>query len=80
MVRILTFMKIQVGKTMNVVEELQKIPEVVEIDYITGEFDAVIIIEAPSPKHLHEVFESKIDNIPWILSSSSNLLLKRWIK
>lgn len=79
-VRILTFMKIEVGKTMEVVKELQKIPDVVEIDYITGAYDLVVILEAESPKKLHTVFYHQIDRIPAIISSSSNLLIKRWIK
>ena len=78
--KILTFMKIEIGKTMNVVELLRKIPEIVEIDYITGEYDLMIRLEANSPKKIHHIFLEEIDKIPWILSSSSNLLLKKWQK
>lgn len=73
-------MKIEVGKTMEVVKQLQTIPEVVEIDYITGAYDLVVLLEAESPEKLHIIFYQEIDRIPEILTSSSNLLMKRWVK
>ena len=79
-IQIITFMKIKIGKTMDVVQILKTIPEITEINYITGEFDLAIVIETENQKQLFQIFGEKIDEIPWITRSSSNLLLKRWIK
>ena len=79
-IQIITFMKIKLGKTMDVVQILKDIPEVKEINYITGEFDLAIIIEATNQKKIFVIFSDHIDEIPWIIRSSSNLLLKRWLK
>lgn len=78
-VRILTSMNIEIGKTLEVVELLRKIPEVKEISYITGEFDLVILLEGRSSEDIHNVFVQQIEKIPFIIRSSSNLLAKRWI-
>ena len=79
-IQIITFMKIEIGKTMDVVQILKTIPEITEINYITGEFDLAIVIETENQKILYQIFSEKIDEIPWIKRSSSNLLLKRWVK
>ena len=78
-VRILTFMNIEIGKTLEVVELLRKIPEVKEISYITGEYDLVILLEGRSSEDIHNIFIQQIEKIPFIIRSSSNLLAKRWI-
>ena len=78
-VQILTFMNIEIGKTLEVVELLRKIPEVREISYITGEYDLVILLEGGSSADIHNIFTKQIEKIPFIIRSSSNLMAKRWI-
>lgn len=78
MVKILSFLRLELGKTMDVVRELKLIKNVKEIYYITGEFDLVMIIEGSSSEELHDIIVKKIDIINGILQMSSHLLVKRW--
>ena len=45
MVQILSFMKVELGKALQVVQELRIIPQVKEMSYITGDYDLVMRIE-----------------------------------
>ena len=78
-VQILTFMNIEIGKTLEVVELLRKIPEVKEISYITGEYDLVILLQGESSADIHNIFTQQIEKIQFIIRSRSNLMVKRWI-
>ena len=78
-VRILTFMNIEIGKTLEVVEVLRRIKEIIEINYITGEYDLAILMEGESSEKIHQIFTEQIEKIPYIIRSSSNLIIKRWI-
>ena len=78
-IQILTFMNIEIGKTLEVVELLRRIPEIKEISYITGEYDLVILLEGDSSEDIHNIFTQQIEKIPFIIRSSSNLMAKRWI-
>ena len=77
-VQILSFMKVELGKALQVVEELRKIPQVREISYITGEYDLVMRIEGESSEELHKLFVEQIDNIEAVCEMSSHLLVKHW--
>jgi len=79
-IRILTFMKIQVGKTLDVINTLLLVPQVKEIFYITGDYDLAVRIEGNSPEELHDTFVSSIDPIPNILNSNSHFLIKEFSK
>ncbi|MHA1583711.1 MAG: Lrp/AsnC ligand binding domain-containing protein [Promethearchaeota archaeon] len=77
-VRIWSFLTTEIGKTLEIVNKLRCIPQVKEINYITGEFDLALVIEAETGEELHTIFSERINKIPGIKRSSSNLLLKRW--
>ncbi|MGJ1267567.1 Lrp/AsnC family transcriptional regulator [Sphingobacterium spiritivorum] len=54
-----------------VIEELQKIPEVTECYYITGNFTLYIKIVAKNHEHMRQLLYEKIDNIPGIAKTDS---------
>ena len=78
MVQILSFMKVELGKALEVVEELRKIPQVKEMSYITGDYDLVMRIEGESSEELHKLFINKIDKIENVHEINSHLLVKHW--
>ena len=75
-VRILTFGKLKLGQTDDVLQELQKIPQIEEIYLITGQFDIAFMIKADE-EEIHEIFSKQIDKIDGITESYSNLLMKK---
>ncbi|WP_457557415.1 Lrp/AsnC ligand binding domain-containing protein [Candidatus Harpocratesius sp.] len=77
-VKIMTFLKIQVGKSLDVIAKLRKIPEVRQISYITGEYDLMFILAAENTQTLYLKFLNDIDQIPEIIESSSHLIIKEW--
>ena len=78
MVQILSFMKVELGEALQVVEELRKIPQVKEMSYITGEYDIVLRIAGESSEELHQLFITQIDKIEDVREISSHLLVKHW--
>ena len=78
MVQILSFMKVELGKALEVVEELRKIPQVKEMSYITGDYDIVMRIEGESSEELHKLFINQIDKIEAVREMNSHLLVKNW--
>ncbi|MGJ1198667.1 Lrp/AsnC family transcriptional regulator [Sphingobacterium spiritivorum] len=54
-----------------VIEELQKIPEVTECYYITGNYTLYIKIVAKNHEHMRQLLYEKIDNIPGIAKTDS---------
>ncbi|MGR3811749.1 Lrp/AsnC family transcriptional regulator [Jiulongibacter sp. NS-SX5] len=54
-----------------IIEELEKIPEVTECYYITGQYTLYIRIVAKNSLHMREVLYDKIDHIPGILKTES---------
>jgi len=78
MVQILSFMKVELGKALEVVEELKKIPQVKEMSYITGDYDLVMRIEGESSEVLHKLFINKLDKIEAVREMNSHLLVKHW--
>lgn len=77
-VKIMTFVKVEVGKSLEVIEQLQKIPEIQQISYITGEYDLMFILAAHDTQTINQKFIQEIDQIPAILESSSHLIIKEW--
>ncbi|MHA1777335.1 MAG: hypothetical protein DRO88_09060 [Promethearchaeia archaeon] len=77
-VKIMTFVKVEVGKSLEVIAQLQKIPEVQQISYITGEYDLMFILAADNTETINRKFLEEIDQIPAIFESSSHLIIKEW--
>ena len=60
------------GQFQNVVKALEKIPEVVECYYTTGQYDLFIKLYAKNNKHLLEIIHSKLQ--PLGLSRTETLI------
>jgi DNA-binding Lrp family transcriptional regulator len=80
MIKIISFLKIIFGETATVIQELKKIPEIVKIMTLTGEYDILIEIETETSEQLSEVFLKKIDHIPGMKETHSNYILNIWEK
>ena len=78
-VKILSFIKVELGRTMEIVEKLQAIKNVKEIYYITGDYDLVMKIEGESSEELQKLMISQIDIIEGINKLNSHLMVKRWL-
>jgi len=59
------------GDSKRVIEELQKIPEVTECYYITGNYTLYIKLIAKNHEHMRQLLYEKIDNIPGIAKTDS---------
>ncbi|MFC3811514.1 Lrp/AsnC family transcriptional regulator [Lacihabitans lacunae] len=55
----------------SIIEELKKIPEVVECYYITGQYTLYIRIVARNNEHMRKVLYEKVDHIPGVLKTES---------
>jgi DNA-binding Lrp family transcriptional regulator len=79
-VKITSFLTTLTGKSAQIIEKLKKIPKIVKIQNITGEYDLLIELEADEPEDLAEVFSKHIDNIPGITTVHSHYIMKTWEK
>jgi DNA-binding Lrp family transcriptional regulator len=80
MIRLVCFIKIEIGHTNGVIAALKEIPEVVTIWSITGEYDCIAIIEADTTEALHDVYAKRIDQVPGVAATSSHLVMTTWEK
>ena len=78
-VKILSFIKVDLGRTMEIVEKLKTIRNVKEIYYITGDYDLVMKIEGDSSEELQKIIINQIDTIKGINQLNSHLMVKRWM-
>ena len=79
MVEVISFVKLGIGKTEEVVAQLKSIPQIKEIDFITGAYDLVIIMEAKDGDEVHHLYMDHIEKIKGIVSMDSHLIMKRWL-
>ncbi|SOE21346.1 Lrp/AsnC family transcriptional regulator, regulator for asnA, asnC and gidA [Spirosomataceae bacterium TFI 002] len=59
------------SSSADIIKELEKIPEVTECYYITGQYTLYIRIVAKSSQHMRAVLYDKIDHIPGVLKTES---------
>ncbi|MDW3212040.1 MAG: Lrp/AsnC ligand binding domain-containing protein [Reichenbachiella sp.] len=59
------------SKSAEIIAALQKIPEVVECYYVTGNYTLFTRIMAKSNEHMRQVLYDKIDNIKGVLRTES---------
>jgi DNA-binding Lrp family transcriptional regulator len=78
-IKITSFIRIEFGKSKNFNAEIKKIPEIIKIFSISGEFDVMLSIEVEQSEDLVEVIE-KIEKISWIKEIHSHYVLAEWEK
>jgi DNA-binding Lrp family transcriptional regulator len=62
------------------VEQMLKIDEVVEVTNLTGQVDAHIRVWARDIPHLRDILYNKLSTLPAHKSTSSTIVLKQWSK
>ena len=68
------------GNFDHVVEELKKIPEVVECHYTTGSYTMLIKLYAKDNEQLMELLNDKLQNINGVVSTETLISLEQSIK
>lgn len=59
----------------NVVDSLTKLPEIIDVYEVTGEFDLVALIEAEDIHHFRDLLKNKILTIKGIKSTVTSIIL-----
>jgi DNA-binding Lrp family transcriptional regulator len=80
MIRIVSFLKTEFGKTDAILASLKSVPEIVKIVSITGEYDILIEIESETPETIADILVKYVDSIPGLVSVHSNYILASWEK
>ncbi|MDR1264738.1 MAG: Lrp/AsnC family transcriptional regulator [Propionibacteriaceae bacterium] len=64
---------------VNVLSELRRIPEVVQCDILSGEFDLLVMVEANSADHLQQVWH-QISELPEVKDITTSVVLSSVIR
>lgn len=64
---------VDIGKELEVIEEMKKISQVKSIEFVYGEYDFVLTVKAKSPDGLREVVD-KMRQIGYIRSTSTMII------
>ena len=64
----------------NVVAQLKKIPEIVECHFTTGPYTMLVKLYARDNEHLMELLNSKMQEIPGVVSTETLISLEQSIK
>lgn len=78
MTRLVSFLTVDMGHAATVLARLKEIPEVAEIDYITGVQDILVVLEGEDGPHLNRVLVDVLEALPGVRSCESHLVLSRW--
>ncbi len=68
------------GLFPKVVEQLKKIPEIVECHYTTGQYAIFIKVYARDNEHLKHILTGKIQKIPGVISTETFISLEETFK
>ena len=79
-IKVVSFLKVQTGKTADIVEKLKTIDSVKKILSITGNYDIIVELQTPTTDQLYEEFIKKVDVIPGLRKVHSNYVMKSWTK
>jgi DNA-binding Lrp family transcriptional regulator len=77
-IKILSFIKVELGHTLEIVEKLKGFKNIKEIYYIKVEYDLVVKIEGDSSEELQKFMVERIGMIKWLKKINSHLMVKRW--
>jgi Lrp/AsnC family transcriptional regulator for asnA, asnC and gidA len=64
----------------SVVPEFEKIPEIVEINFITGPYTMMIKLYARNNEHLMELLNGKIQQVPGVTATETMISLRESLK
>ncbi len=69
-------MNAELGKEMQIVNELEKIPNVKEVYPVYGVYDVMMVIESDSMETLRETITSKVRKLDGIKSTLTMIIVK----
>ena len=70
------FLETKPGTSLQVVERIRKkVKEVVQADAIYGQFDAIVIIEAPALESINQILYNAVEKDPNIMHTETSLVL-----
>ena len=80
LVRIVSFFKVKLGSLKSVVEALKKVPEVVKIQTVSGEYDLLVEVDVNQAEELFDFFTNKVDILEGLKDTNSHMILATWEK
>jgi DNA-binding Lrp family transcriptional regulator len=72
--------KLGINVIKPVIEEIQKIPQIIKVMSLTGDYDVLAEIIVETPEELYEIFANKIDMINGITVSNTHMVMKEFTK
>ncbi|MHA1771714.1 MAG: Lrp/AsnC family transcriptional regulator [Candidatus Thorarchaeota archaeon] len=78
LVQAYVLMDLEIGKTDEVLEELQKIDEATVIAVTTGAYDIIIRLQVPNLEALYDITIHRIHTIPGIKETSTAVVEKMY--
>lgn len=72
--------KLGISVIKPVIEELKKIPQIIKVMSLTGDYDFLAEIVVETPDELYEIFANKIDMIDGITASNTHVVMKEFTK
>ncbi|MFW6110417.1 MAG: Lrp/AsnC ligand binding domain-containing protein [Thermoproteota archaeon] len=77
MKRVYIFIETKPAKSIQVVKRIkEEVEEVVQADPIYGQYDAIVIIEAPKLENINEILYKVIEKDPNIIHTETALVLE----
>jgi len=78
-VKAYVLMKLDIGESANVIEELKKIKAIVKVASTTGLFDIIVRVEVEDIKDLEKVISKQIHSIEGIKSTETQVVINEVI-
>ena len=69
-------MNAELGKESSIVDQLKKIPHVIEVHPVYGVYDVLMIIESESMEDLREIITTQIRKLEGIKSTLTMIIVK----
>ncbi|AAL82017.1 AsnC family transcriptional regulator [Pyrococcus furiosus DSM 3638] len=76
MVRAYILLTVEIGKVQKVIEEVKKIPGVINADAVTGPYDAIVHIEASDLGELTRKILHDIHNIDGVIDTTTAIVVE----
>ncbi|MCE7741947.1 MAG: Lrp/AsnC family transcriptional regulator [Candidatus Heimdallarchaeota archaeon] len=74
------FFEVELGKTRQVVDELRKIPNIVRVAIVTGEYDVIVRINVENLEELFHITTDRIHMIEGITDTQTAVIEKEEIQ
>lgn len=79
-IKALIFCQVYHKSMKSVIEEFKKIPEIIKVFSLTGDYDVLAEIEVESSDVLYDSFVKKIDPIEGIIKTNTHVIMRSFEK